>query len=74
MPAGTVSERIGITREAQPGLPTPEQTPLANLREEAREDRRQVCDKIIAVFKAKPSSDWRKLIAFSKQWSSLSDR
>ena len=70
---GSISERIGISRPAGESDPATDGV-AANLREEARKDRIRVCDKIIAVFRAKPSSDWRKLIAFSKQWSSLHER
>ena len=73
--AGLTSERIGIARETDAGGANPsEEPPPKTLKAEVRQDRVEVCDKIIAVFRAKPSSDWRKLIAFSKQWKTLAGR
>lgn len=51
-----------------------EQTQAGTSQPTTRQDQIQVCDKIIAIFRARPSSDWRRLIAFSKQWNNLSDR
>lgn len=44
------------------------------LKEEAVRDRRAVADKLIGVFADKAPPEWRKLIAFSKQWPMLADR
>jgi hypothetical protein len=44
------------------------------LKQEAQRDRAAVADKLIAVFLDKAPAEWRKLIAFSKQWPSLADR
>ena len=44
------------------------------LKQEAQQDRAAVADKLIAVFADKAPAEWRKLIAFSKQWPSLADR
>ena len=72
--AGLTSERIGIARETDAGGANPSEPTPKTLKAEVRQDRVEVCDKIIAVFRAKPSSDWRKLIAFSKQWKTLAAR
>ena len=39
----------------------------------ALQEKVQVADKLIKAFQSKPQSDWRKLIAFSKQWPQLAD-
>jgi hypothetical protein len=44
-----------------------------SLREEARQSNQEVYDKLIDVFMQKTPEEWRKLIAFSKQWPSLAD-
>ena len=73
--AASPSETIGIARnrDSQSSdrieLPRP-----ATLRAEAKQDKIAICDKIIRIFLEKPSSQWRKLIAFSKQWSTLHER
>lgn len=73
--AASPSETIGIHRKSRGVddgrvlLTTP-----TTLRAEAKQDKIAVCDKIIQIFLQKPSSQWRKLIAFSKQWSSLQER
>ena len=38
-----------------------------------KQSQESVADKLIDLFAAKSPADWRKLIAFSKQWASLSD-
>lgn len=43
----------------------------STLREEARDSNREVYDRLIDVFSQRSTEDWRKLIAFSKQWPSL---
>ena len=45
---------------------------FATLKEEARRSNKEVFDRLIDAFLSRPSEDWRKLIAFSKQWPSLS--
>ena len=39
----------------------------------AKKEQLKVADKLIKAFQSKPQSDWRKLIAFSKQWPQLAD-
>ena len=39
----------------------------------ARQENRDVEDKLIAAFQSKPQKEWRKLIAFSKKWPQLKD-
>lgn len=39
----------------------------------AQKERIKISEKLIKAFQAKPQSDWRKLIAFSKQWPQLAD-
>jgi len=71
---GLTSERVGVGRQTDAGgANSSAEPPPRTLKAEVRQDRVEVCDKIIAVFRAKPSSEWRKLIAFSKQWKILSD-
>ena len=41
------------------------------LKEQAAASNREVYDKLIEVFRSKKPADWRKLIAYSKQWPSL---
>ena len=43
-------------------------------RSQEREAEQSVADKLIAVFASKSPAEWRKLIAFSKQWPTLADR
>ena len=38
-----------------------------------KQSQESVADKLIDLFAAKTPTEWRKLIAFSKQWASLSD-
>ena len=38
-----------------------------------KQSQESVADKLIDLFAAKSPLEWRKLIAFSKQWASLSD-
>ncbi len=45
----------------------------ATLREEAAASNAEVYDKLIAVFQQRQPSEWRKLIAFSKQFPKLAD-
>ena len=39
-----------------------------------KQSQEGVADKLIDLFATKTPDEWRKLIAFSKQWSSLADR
>ena len=39
-----------------------------------KQSQEALADKLIALFAAKTPEEWRKLIAFSKQWSTLADR
>ncbi len=39
-----------------------------------KQSQESVADKLIDLFATKTPDEWRKLIAFSKQWSSLADR
>lgn len=39
-----------------------------------KQSQESVADKLIDLFATKSPGEWRKLIAFSKQWSSLADR
>ena len=39
-----------------------------------KQSQQSVADKLIDLFATKSPDEWRKLIAFSKQWSSLVDR
>lgn len=43
----------------------------ATLKEEAAASNQEVCDKLVDVFRSKEPADWRKLIAYSKQWPVL---
>lgn len=40
---------------------------------EARRDRTAVCDKLIEVFSSRKLEEWRKLIAYSRQWPTLAE-
>lgn len=39
-----------------------------------KQSQESVADKLIDLFATKTPDEWRKLIAFSKQWSTLADR
>lgn len=39
-----------------------------------KQSQESVADKLIDLFATKTPEEWRKLIAFSKQWSTLADR
>ncbi|KAK9848032.1 hypothetical protein WJX84_010233, partial [Apatococcus fuscideae] len=54
--------QVEVTASRAPALPR-----------EAKRDRAAVCDKLIEVFSSRKLEEWRKLIAYSRQWSSLSD-
>ncbi len=41
------------------------------LKQEAQASNQEVYDKLIDVFQQKTPEEWRKLIAFSRQWPSL---
>ena len=43
------------------------------LKEEAQKSNAEVYDRLIDTFMSRPREDWRKLIAYSKQWPSLSN-
>lgn len=43
-------------------------------RSQEKQAEQSVADKLIAVFASKSPAEWRKLIAFSKQWPTLADR
>ena len=69
-----VTEQSPInTATARQSTPASTSAP-ATLKEEVRQDRAEVCDKLINVFLAKSPDEWRKLIAASKQWPLLCDR
>ncbi|KAK9816359.1 hypothetical protein WJX74_002362 [Apatococcus lobatus] len=40
---------------------------------EAKRQRIAICDKLINVFSSRKMDEWRKLIAYSRQWPSLAD-
>ncbi|CAL8466136.1 g5672 [Coccomyxa elongata] len=42
-------------------------------RSQEKQAEQSVADKLIAVFASKSPAEWRKLIAFSKQWPTLAD-
>lgn len=42
-----------------------------SLKQEAVQSNREVSDKLIEVFRQKKPAEWRKLIAYSKQWPVL---
>ena len=44
------------------------------IRSQERQAEQSVADKLISVFANKTPTEWRKLIAFSKQWPTLADR
>lgn len=44
-----------------------------SLKNQAKKEQVEIYDKLIAVFQSKKQSEWKKLIGFSKQWSSLAD-
>jgi hypothetical protein len=43
----------------------------SSLKQEAAASNQEVCDKLVDVFSTKDPADWRKLIAYSKQWPVL---
>lgn len=53
--------------------PADEENTSISLKQEAVQERKEICDKLIAVFRGRPSEDWRKLIVYSKQWPLLRD-
>ncbi|KAK9806423.1 hypothetical protein WJX73_005207 [Symbiochloris irregularis] len=62
------SDSAGARQAGTPSTSAPQ-----TLKEEVRQDRIEVCDKLITVFSAKSPDEWRKLIAASKQWPLLCD-
>ncbi|KAL4430000.1 hypothetical protein ABPG77_004370 [Micractinium sp. CCAP 211/92] len=45
--------------------------PAPTLKEQAAASNREVSDKLIEVFQSKKPAEWRKLIAYSRQWPML---
>ena len=77
-----VQERLLLTKYCTPTALAQDSTPrqvevtasrAPALPREAKRDRAAVCDKLIEVFSSRKLEEWRKLIAYSRQWSSLSD-
>lgn len=60
-------------RGAEPAAPqaAAQQAAAGTLKQEAAASNREVSDKLIEVFQAKKPADWRKLIAYSRQWPML---
>lgn len=52
---------------SSPGIPR-------SWKQEAQAEGDAIADKLIAVFEQRSGQEWRKLLAFSKQWPSLADR
>lgn len=65
----TAGERRESHGEAgsSPGIPT-------SWKQEAQADGDAIADKLIALFEQRSGQEWRKLLAFSKQWPSLADK
>ena len=78
MSAGTVGAlaeqavAANAAADRQSGIPST--SAPQTLKAEVRQDRAEVCDKLIKVFLAKSPDEWRKLITVSKQWPLLCDR
>ena len=47
---------------------------MVSRRSQEKQAEQSVADKLIAVFASKTPAEWRKLIAFSRQWPTLADR
>ena len=60
-------------QENPPQHSAPFEETLPPLPPEAKRQRIAVCDKLINVFSSRKMEDWRKLIAYSRQWPSLAD-
>eukprot|EP00892_Ulva_mutabilis_P005879 jgi/Ulvmu1/3663/UM017_0077.1 len=63
-------ERCSRVYAAQ-GFAPPKET--GSVKKFAKKEQLKVADKLIKAFQKKQQSDWRKLIAFSKQWPQLAD-
>jgi hypothetical protein len=65
------------TRQRRGAAPPAPEAPQAaapaatTLKQEAVASNREVSDKLIEVFRSKKPADWRKLIAYSRQWAML---
>lgn len=69
--SAAVSRKRGGRLPAAQGFAPPQET--GSVRKLAKKEQIKVADKLIKAFQSKPQSDWRKLIAFSKQWPQLAD-
>jgi hypothetical protein len=54
------------------GFAPPKET--GSIKKLAEKEQRMLCDKLIKAFQSKPQSEWRTLIAYSKQWPTLADK
>lgn len=70
--------RLGGSDDSEPPADAPSTrqrrgaAPAATtLKQEAVASNREVSDKLIEVFRSKKPADWRKLIAYSRQWAML---
>eukprot|EP00884_Botryococcus_braunii_P001959 jgi/Botrbrau1/11764/Bobra.0195s0089.1 len=59
-------------RQGQPSSADAAPIPRS-FKQQAVADRTAIADKLIAVFEQRSTEEWRKLIAFSKQWPALAD-
>lgn len=73
-PAASASdEPLPSTRRSKPRHRDASNDPPLTLKEEARQSNEGVYDKLIDAFLMRTPEEWRKLIAFSKQWPSLAE-
>ncbi|KAK9804314.1 hypothetical protein WJX72_006307 [[Myrmecia] bisecta] len=70
---GSVTESSSAAAPTTSGSSGRSRERSGSLRSEALRDRQEICDKLISVFVARKPEEWRKLIAFSKQWPTLSN-
>ncbi len=64
-------EIVASTRQRRGTAPAAPPVPGGSLKQEAVQSNREVSDKLIDVFQQKKPAEWRKLIAYSKQWPVL---
>ena len=64
---------VPSTRQRRGASAAPDAPPAAHatLKSEAAASNREVSDKLIEVFRSKQPAEWRRLIAYSKQWPML---
>ncbi|KAI7846439.1 hypothetical protein COHA_000050 [Chlorella ohadii] len=64
-------EIVASTRQRRGTAAAAPPVPGGSLKQEAVQSNREVSDKLIDVFQQKKPAEWRKLIAYSKQWPLL---